>query len=209
MRRAAYAVPRLTSSLWSAPMKNNRRLSFALFCLAATWAWASPVPATMFITGNGGTDDTNPQQYYRFYSGADPAFIGQPYNWSGVGESNGGSWATMISPSFFLSATHDHPGAGSTVTFYSGNSASGQSYVATVEGGSQIAGSDVWLGYLSQPIPASAHIADYPVLTLPSNSDYVGKTIYTYGSPNLVGRNVILEHPDLLRDRRDDDGHVL
>jgi len=49
----------------------------------------------------------------------------------------------------------------------------------------------VYLGRLSAPIPASDHIAFYPVLTLPNTSDYVGKTIYTYGIPNLVGRNVI------------------
>ena len=172
-------------------MKNKKLVSFTLSCLAAVWAFASPALATMYITGNGGTDNTDPQQYDRFYTGADGAFIGQPYDWSGVGESSGGPWATMISPTFFLSATHYHPGAGSTVTFYSGNNTSGSSYVATVEGGSQIGTSDVWLGYFTQPIPASADIADYPVLTLPSNSDYVGKTIYTYGSPNLVGRNVI------------------
>ncbi|MGA2253062.1 MAG: hypothetical protein ABSG53_00235, partial [Thermoguttaceae bacterium] len=112
------------------------------------------------------------------------------YDWSGVG-SNGGSWATMISPTFFISATHDHPGAGSTVTFYAGNCTSGPSYSGIVGGGSQIQASDVYLGWLTQPIPSSANIADYPVLALPNDTAYVGTMIYNYGSPNLVGRNVI------------------
>ena len=47
------------------------------------------------------------------------------------------------------------------------------------------------MGRLTAPIPASDHIAYYPVLTLPNTSDYVGMTIYNYGNPNLVGRNVI------------------
>src|SRR5882757_1294071 len=60
-----------------------------------------------------------------------------PYVWSGVGrvvpgplDSRGdGSfndfWATMISPSFFVSAYHFHPQTGDTVRFYYGNDASG------------------------------------------------------------------------------------
>ena len=169
-------------------MTNNQRSSFTLSCLVLLWAGASPALATMYITGNGGTNDTDPQQYYRFYSGSDKAFVGQSYDWSGVGSN--GSWATMISPTFFISATHDNPGAGSQVTFYPGNTTSSP-YVGTVGGGSQIAGTDVYLGWLTQSIPSSAHITDYPVLALPNDNAYAGTTIYTYGSSNLVGRNVI------------------
>jgi hypothetical protein len=157
--------------------------------LAAILAGSSPARATMYITGNGGLNDTDPQRYNRFYSGSDKEFIGQAYDWSGVG--GGSPWATMISPSFFISATHDHPGASSSVTFYSGNSTSDPSYTGIVGGGSQIGNSDVWLSWLTQPIPSSANIAKYPILVLPNDSAYVGKTIYTYGAPNLVGRNVI------------------
>jgi autotransporter-associated beta strand protein len=166
------------------------KVFFALLSLVVVWASASPALATMYITGDGYPNNTDPQQYARFYTGADKAFIGQPYDWSGVG-SNGGPWATMISPTFFISATHYHPGTGSTVTFYASNSTSSPSYSGVVGGGSQIEASDVYLGWLTQPIPSSANIADYPVLTLPNDTAYVGTMIYNYGSPNLVGRNVI------------------
>src|SRR5690349_5493775 len=54
--------------------------------------------------------------YDRFLN--DPSFIGSGYNWSGVGRgintiSNAdvGSWGTMISPSYFISANHFSPAA--------------------------------------------------------------------------------------------------
>jgi hypothetical protein len=50
---------------------------------------------------------------------------------------------------------------------------------------------DVCIGRLTAPIPASDNITYYPVLSLPNESDYVGMSIYNYGNPNLVGRNVI------------------
>jgi hypothetical protein len=158
-----------------------------LLLLLLLSAAARPAMATMYITGNGGLSNTDPQQYSRFYTGGDKAFIGQAYDWSGVGS----GWATMISPSFFISATHAHPGAGSNVTFYPGNTTSGTSYTGIVAGGTQIQSTDIWLGWLTQAIPDTAHIAQYPILALANDSAYLGTTIYTYGSPNLVGRNVI------------------
>ena len=130
----------------------------------------------------------------RFDGGSN--FIGQPYDWSGVGQSNGGSWATMISPTYFVSATHDHPTPGQTVTFYTGNSYSSTSYTYTVSSTySQIDGSDLYLGELTTPVAAS--IATYPVLDLPNESNYLGLTIWTYGIPNRVGMNNISDIADL------------
>jgi len=117
------------------------------------------------------------------------SFIGAPYDWSGVGN-NGGSWATMISPSYFLSANHDHPAPGSTVTFHLDNNPNGPTesytvditYYQTVYDGQ---GSDLYLGKLTTPV--SSNIAKYPVLSLGSDADYYGMTIMTYGNPNRVG----------------------
>src|SRR5271163_2930070 len=102
-------------------MKSKSHVSLALSFFVGLWAGASSAWGQMYIAGDGWPGNTDPQQYARFYSGSDKAFIGQAYNWSGVG-SDGYSWATMISPTFFISANHDHPG--STLTFYSGNSLS-------------------------------------------------------------------------------------
>ncbi len=123
-----------------------------------------------------------------------PSFIGQPYDWSGVGLSNGGSWATMISPSYFVSANHDHPGPGSTVTFHLDNNPNGPTQTYTVDStyyqtqyGGQ--GSDLYLGKLTTPVASS--IAKYPVLKLGSDAAYTNMPIYTYGYPNRVGMNNI------------------
>jgi hypothetical protein len=130
----------------------------------------------------------------RFYAGADKDFIGQPYDWSGVGLSSGGNWATMISPTYFLSANHYHPAAGSTVTFYTGNSTSSTSFTYTVDNfyyqttdlGN---GSDLCLQRFTTPVDAS--IAKYSVLSLPNDAAYLGVTNWTYGKTNRVGKNNI------------------
>jgi hypothetical protein len=82
------------------------------------------------------------------------------------------------------------------VTFFENNDPSGPSYQFTVDSWSFQTSynglpSDLWLGKLTTPIPASDHIAYYPVLGLPSLSNYVGQMIYVNGKPNRVGRNVI------------------
>jgi hypothetical protein len=122
-----------------------------------------------------------------------PSFIGAPYDWSGVGN-NGGSWATMISPSYFVSANHDHPAPGSTITFHLDNNPNGPTESYTVDStfyqtqyGGQ--GSDLYLGKLTTPV--SSNIAKYPVLSLGSDAAYTNMPIYTYGYPNRVGMNNI------------------
>jgi hypothetical protein len=137
-----------------------------------------------------------PNRQDRFYVGADKDFLGQAFNWSGVGQAANGTWATMISPDYFVSATHYHPGGGDVLTFYEGNNPSGQSHQYTVSSWSYQTsyngvGSDLWVGKLTAPIPASDHITSYPILGLPNQSDYVGRMIYVNGKPNRIGRNII------------------
>ncbi len=127
-------------------------------------------------------------------------FIGLPYDWSGVGLSSGGAWATMISPTYFLSANHDHPAPGSTVTFYTGNSLGSTSFTYTVDNfyyqtTYQANGSDLCLERFTTPVDAG--IAQYPVLTLPNDAAYLGVTNWTYGYPNRVGKNNIDSIQDL------------
>jgi hypothetical protein len=124
----------------------------------------------------------------------DPSFIGQPYDWSGVGLSSNGAWATMISPTFFVSANHDHPGIGNTITFHTDNNPSGTSYTYTVDSTYYQTtyngyGSDLYLGKLTTPV--AANIAKYPVLALANDSAYSNLMMWTYGYPNRVGKNNI------------------
>ncbi len=171
-----------------------------LFCLGAVLVCQAACHADLLISGFQANINN------RFYVGADKAFIGQPFDWSGVGQAADGTWATMISPTYFVSAAHYHPVAGDVVTFHEDNNPSGPMYQATVDswyyqGTTNGTVADLWLGKLTAPIPAADHIADYPVLTLPNNSDYAGDLIYVNGKPNTVGLNnidsiVTVQEPD-------------
>jgi hypothetical protein len=161
--------------------------------LVLLWVEVSPVLADMYIQGNDPTP--NPQRYSRFYAGDDKAFIGAGLDFSGVSIS--GPWATMISPQYFITAYHWPATDQTQLSFCEGNSyASGihtydvdsTFHVSMTYNGEPV---DVYLGRLTTPIPESDHISYYPILTLPNTSDYVGMTIYNYGNPNTVGRNVI------------------
>src|SRR4051812_20267083 len=98
--------------------------------------------------------------YDRFLN--DPSFIGAGYNWSGVGRgvntvtnTDVGSWGTMISPSYFISANHFSPAAvGATaLRFYYTNSTSGGFEDHTFTAIGAIAGSDLWLRQAHTPHP--------------------------------------------------------
>lgn len=150
----------------------------------------SPLIADMYLLGVG-DDHARSFSHDRYYVGADKAFIGEAFDWSGIGFSTSwGRFATMISPSYFLSASHSHPAIGESVRFYDGNSTSSPTYVYTVQSGVQIGGSDLWLGKLSTPI--SSELSTYPIyMPGASTNDLHGKEIYVYGTPSRVGRNII------------------
>lgn len=132
-------------------------------------------------------------KHYRFYAGNDKNFIGESYDFSGVGYSNSGHWATLVSDNYFISATHYHPGVNETITFWTTNDLTDPSYSYTVKDGSRIATTDLWVGWFDTNITVDSSIARYPVLMLPTNNDYVGLELYNYGKPHRVGRN-ILDH---------------
>jgi hypothetical protein len=133
--------------------------------------------------------DYNAAQHYRFYGGSDKNFVGEPYDFSGVGYSNAGHWATLVSNNYFISATHYHPGTGETVTFWATNDLTGPSYTYTVAGGSRIGTTDLWVGRFDTTVDSS--IARYPLAMEPSASDYIDLVLYNYGLNQRVGRNVL------------------
>jgi len=134
------------------------------------------------------------EKHFRFYEGSDKNFIGDPYDFSGVGlGNNSGSthWATMVSDNYFISASHYHPVTGETVTFYETNDLTGTSYTYTVAGGTQIGSTDLWVGWFDTAVDTS--IERYPILMLPDDNDYIGLELYIYGKEHRVGRNVLDE----------------
>ncbi|TAE73242.1 MAG: hypothetical protein EAZ84_13240 [Verrucomicrobia bacterium] len=134
-----------------------------------------PAQAALVIAGS------SPATNDRFAN--HPSFVAASQNWSGVGRSNSGAWATLLSPNVFVSATHFHPGIGSTVTFYPGNDPAATSLSRTVAGGQQIAGTDLWIGHFSSALPAS--IQSYPRVTIPISSG-------NFASSGVAGANALL-----------------
>lgn len=132
----------------------------------------------------------NAQQHDRFEN--DAAFIGNPYDWSGV--SSDGRWATMITPKHFLSARHFRPANGSEMTFFHTNDPTGASETHTVLSGQVIAGSDLYLGELENAV--SADVAVYSILH-PNHA--LGSEIMVMGLADTsdkeinqrMGRNII------------------
>ena len=103
----------------------------------------------------------------------DPSFLSaipnsQLFDFTGVGF--GGGWATMISPTHFLSAAHLHPGIGETVTFYDDSGAPIASH-EVASGVDCCGGTDLWLGQLATPVDTSI-VNVYPV-AVGSPTDYM------------------------------------
>ncbi len=132
----------------------------------------------------------------------DAAFIGGGHDWSGVTSgmagSSGAGWATMISPTYFLSANHYRPSNGTDLTFYHTNDTAGGSDTRTVMNGMSLGG-DLFLGRLTSAV--SSDVAIYPILNpslaLGSEIHVMGLASTTdKGRNQRMGRNVIerVEH---------------
>lgn len=145
------------------------------------------VSSGIALTIDGGSARDNA----RFYTGSDRDFQWEAYDWSGVGRSSDGHWATMISDTYFLSANHYHPEVvdGATIEFWPGNDA-GTSYTYALEGGQQIVG-DIWLGWLTEPLNPADGITTYPLLMLDTLGAYLGLDVLLYGGAHYVGANEI------------------
>lgn len=180
------------------------RLRSVLFAfLVATLALHGLEQGRADLIVHGITVGLAPGRYDRF--AGDPSFIGAGIDWSGIGRatasSGGPGWATMISPSFFVTADHTvddvSMGAGKTLRFYANNNANSAVDRTIAEGWPL--GNDLWLGRLTSPVPNTIH--PFPILNIQNPADYVGQEIYVYGQSadiygnraerQRLGRNVI------------------
>ena len=165
-------------------------------------------------------DGTVPTSNYDRFANS-TAWIGNPSNWPGgalpgtapipwngvARDITQGTWATLISSSFIISADHWHPGIGDTIAFYLNNNPNSTPVTRTIVAGEGLQESipgdsgDVWVGKLSAP---ATGVASYPILKLPTaagdNSAYGGLGIETFGQAGSgfatgtsvrLGRNVI------------------
>ncbi len=108
--------------------KNVEKTLFACCgSVALEFAWCKVAQADLLVRGySAGTANF----YDRFNNS--PQFIGNPFDWSGIGRSAGGRWGTMVSANYFLSAAHFAPGAGETLTFYGTNDLNGPSQTVNI-----------------------------------------------------------------------------
>ncbi len=142
--------------------------------LIASVATAHPLQAALVV--NGYTPATA-GKYDRFAN--DASFIGNAYNWSGVGRTTGGFWGVLISPSFVLSSRHHRPSSGEAIRFYLSNDPAG-SFVDKSIGSSRImADSDLVLTQLSD---ATIGVSTYAIGNPAAN--LVGKELFVWGQPD-------------------------
>lgn len=89
----------------------------------------------------------------------DASFIGNGYDWSGVGRATtgtagkGGHWATLVSENVFLSAYHYHPATGTSLYFYPDNNPASSPVVRVISDGQRIGNTDLWIGHFEQAVP--------------------------------------------------------
>jgi hypothetical protein len=153
-------------------------------CRPATGTVAGLLAFLILLVGHADGMIIRSYDATRHTRSSNPLFIGAAYDWSGVSTSD--SRATMVSPSYFISAVHYRPNNGASLTF---TAPDGSTVSRTIQSGSQVSGTDIWVGMLSSALPSS--IAYYPILDLGSDSDYLGMGIYNYGMQHRVGRNII------------------
>jgi len=147
-------------------------------------------------------------RYDRFVSGfptapvpnTSPTFIGSGFDLSGVG------WFTigpefrslgMVSERHFIAAAHSPPAPGTQLNFYDPVSNVVRTYTVQTgrrpvtqfinnQGQPQTLPSDVFLGTLSAPIPATDHIGFFPVADGPEGS-FIGLPTLPYGQNAAYG----------------------
>lgn len=127
----------------------------------------------------------DPKKHDRFYEGPDKAFIGQAYDFSGVFKINNDTkWATFITPNFFVSAAHYHPGTGNILRGYLNNDTNIFFETKVVwtrnmafDGVSSIM-VDHCIGMVDKPLPPEYKI--YPIHRHPTISDNWSSTNFIY-----------------------------
>ena len=95
----------------------------------------------------------SPEKNDRFGGGGEN-FIGYRYDFSGVGISSNGRWATMISNNVFITSSHYYPSTNSNITFWETNDKDGNSVeIGVSDKYYKIGSTDIYLGVLDKALP--------------------------------------------------------
>lgn len=160
------------------------RILVPLFLLAAVPAHAiqiegySPERHDRFASGFSTNPVVNP------VPNSSPNFLGASHDFSGVPWNAANRRQSFV----FLSRKHylfaNHFGAGNNLQYFSGITGLGTANRASSV---SLPDCDIGVARLSSLLPASAKIATYPLLDLPSPSNYVGRDLVMYGWFARVG----------------------
>lgn len=115
-------------------------------------------------------------------------FIGNGFDWSGVGQTSDGRWVTMISDQYFVTAAHYHPELGApTLRFYHDNDLGGTFEEHTVDFGWSVqlmtdqGLSDIWIGRLLTTV--SSEVTSYNIFDpLGDPNTLEGDSIFVVGN---------------------------
>ena len=134
---------------------------------------------------------------------ADGSFIGDGFDWSGVGLSERARWGTLVGPNTVISAGHFAPSG--NISFYAEDDPESELVQRTIVRGERIAETDLWVGCLGEAVPDS--ITTYTIATdLLTSGNFsswaqAGSEVFLVGrSPSAhietqdvaVGRNTIV-----------------
>ena len=123
-----------------------------------------------------------------------PHFLLAGHDLSGLGWGPGGNLGlTLISPQHFVTASHVTPLAGMTVFFCNRDGVIKHYLVESVYYVEHTSGvrTDLALGRLAAPIPPEDHVGFFPTLRLPSNADYTGLKVFSFGLYQACGNATI------------------
>jgi len=188
----------------SGPIRRRREFLTRLFVLLAISHPAGRVAAGVIVDHNATSFDA---RYDRFASGFPTApvpntstsFVGSGFDLSGVGwfPSTQFFSVAMVSERHFIAAAHAPPGPGTQLNFYDPVSNVVRTYTVqsgrrpltefvNSQGQLQSLPSDVFLGTLTAPIPASDHIGFFPIAS-GADSSFIGASTLHYGQNPTYG----------------------
>jgi hypothetical protein len=126
----------------------------------------------------------------------DPSFVGAGFDWSGVGRSSDGRWATLLGDNYFITADHFEPDVGTNVSFIAGNSLTSPTFTYAVAGRIPIAGTDLVVSYFDHCVDSSIARYDYTTTAADSLADtgLAGETLFMSGDKVAGAAGSVADH---------------
>lgn len=172
---------------WGIAEMKIKFLSAVVCCLVWQCVAVEALRADMVISGSTPATNDRFEDNSNFLSGT--AYAGQDF--SGIGQTNGSQWATLISPNVAIAAHHVAPSA--TLSFYPGNDATVAPVDRMIDSTFRIPNTDLRLIVLDQNVPSSiAHYSFATQLidgTAANPNIYQGDTALTVGLSSVTGQS--------------------